>query len=442
HPKILLNKGRLGFTAEDFQRYAPEARPRFRLEWLAVKKELAYLSLHPHYDELSLRAESLDEAELARFDAAISTLPGGPAAYHYLPAHPWQLSRVIRLQFGHLIASGELISLGAFGDEYSPQVSLRTVSNVTRPGRADLKLPLSVLNTSAYRGISGRYVPNGPNLSRRFATLLEDDKFLAERGTRVRRELGGISVAQSEYAAVESAPYRYHEQLGAIWREANLEKDERTILTAALSQRDGEGRSLARALMRRSQLPPADWLRAYFQTVVIPLYHLQVKHGIGLVAHGQNIVLRLKNDIPVGIYLKDFQGDLRLAEGAYSMRDATLGSSASHLPRLPAPHLIHDLITGHFVSVLRFFSAALALDPDPVAEEEFYLILAQEIEAYARGKNIPSAQDLLRPEFERVLLNKVRFTIGYADSAERPLPALGKSLANPIYQALKARGAL
>ncbi|RZA02902.1 MAG: hypothetical protein EOP11_16400, partial [Proteobacteria bacterium] len=39
HPKILLNKGRLGFTAEDFQRYAPEARPRFRLEWLAVKKE-------------------------------------------------------------------------------------------------------------------------------------------------------------------------------------------------------------------------------------------------------------------------------------------------------------------------------------------------------------------------------------------------------------------
>lgn len=392
HPKLLLNKGRLGFTAE----------------------------------------------EEARFQTAAAKLPGGEAAYHFFPVHPWQWQRVVRLHFAGALAAGELHHLGVFGDEYQPQVSLRTLSNVSRPGRADLKLPLTVLNTSAYRGIAGKYVPNGPALSHRFENLLEDDPYLAERGARVRRELGGLTVPHPEYAGVAGAPYRYHEFLGAIWREAALPEGERTLLTAALSQSDESGHSLARALIRASGLPAADWLRAYFQCVVIPLYHLQVRHGIGLVAHGQNVVLRLRNDIPVGVYLKDFQGDLRFAEGKFPIRDATLASSAAHLPRLPAAHLIHDLITGHLVSVLRFFAAGLAADPDPIAEQEFYGVLAEEIAAYEAGQEIPAGLSLLRPEFERVLLNKVRFQIGYADSAERPLPTLGAPLPNPISLALKS----
>lgn len=440
HPKILLNKGRLGFTAEDFLAYAPEAAPRFRLHWLAVKKEAATLSLAPQLSAAGLRAECLDGEEEARLNAVAASLAGGADAYHYFPVHPWQWNRVVRLQFGGALANGTLEHLGVFGDEYQPQVSLRTLSNVSRPGRADLKLPLTVLNTSAYRGISGKYVPSGPALSHRLATLLEDDAFLAERGTRVRRELGGISVTQPEYAKIEGAPYRYHELLGAIWREAGIDAGERTMLTAALSQSDESGASLARALIRRSGLPAADWLRAYFRVVVIPLYHLQAKHGIGLVAHGQNVVLRLKNDIPTGIYLKDFQGDLRFAEGSFPARDATLASSAAHLPRLPAAHLIHDLITGHLVSVLRFFAAALAADPEPVAEEEFYGLLGAELKAYTEGREIPAALSLLRPEFERVLLNKVRFQIGYADSSERPLPALGAPLLNPISLAMSSGG--
>jgi aerobactin synthase len=423
HPKILLNKGRLGWAASDFEAYAPEHGARFRLQWLAVKKEKAVFS--SSLDANALLAECMDSHELARFQA--------PEGYYVFPAHPWQWNRMIRLHFGSALASGELIHLGEFGDTYSPQVSLRTLSNRSRPGRADIKLPLTILNTSAYRGIAGHYVPGAPALSRRFTALIESDPALAN--VRLCREIGALSVPQEEYAAIPGAPYRYQELLGAIWREApsaSEREEEESILTAALLHRDKDGDSLARSLMQLSGLSPEAWLRAYFREVVLPLYHLQKKHGIGLVAHGQNIVLRLKNKFPVGITLKDFQGDLRFAEGAYPERDSVIGSAGAHLPRLPAHYLIHDLITGHFVTVLRFFSAALAEDKDPVSEEHFYALLADEL---TRNGGAP---ELLRPEFERVLLNKVRFKIGYADSDARPLPALGDPLSNPLAKGLYA----
>lgn len=440
HPKILLNKGRIGWSAADMEAYAPEFGARLRLVWLAVRADRATASYGPGVGRLELLREALSEEEEARLLAAADALPEGREAYYFLPVHPWQWQKVIRLQFSAAVARGELELLGTFGDEYAPQISLRTLSNVSRPGRADLKLPLTILNTSAYRGISGKYIPKGPSLSARFAALLEEDTFLRASGARVSRELGGVSLAQEEYAAIEAAPYRYHEQLGAIWRE-NPGVHGETMLTAALFQRDHAEQSVAGALIRRSDLSATEWLRAYFQSVVLPLYHLQVVHGIGLVAHGQNIVLRLENHTPVGMVLKDFQGDLRLAEGSFPQRDATLGTAATHLPRLPAAHLIHDLVTGHFVTVLRFLSAALAADGS-CNEDTFYRLLGEEVQSYLREQNraVPEALSLLRPEFERVLLNKVRFRIGYADSAERPLPALGAPLPNPIIHGLRAGG--
>ena len=48
--------------------------------------------------------------------------------------------------------------------------------------------------------------------------------------------------------------------------------------------------------------------------------------------------------------------------------------------RLPAHYLIHDLLTGHFVTVLRFVSPWLSRMG--VAETQFYRYLHEEIQAY------------------------------------------------------------
>lgn len=47
-----------------------------------------------------------------------------------------------------------MVSLGEFGDQWLAQQSLRTLTNASRRGGLDIKLPLTIYNTSCYRGIT------------------------------------------------------------------------------------------------------------------------------------------------------------------------------------------------------------------------------------------------------------------------------------------------
>lgn len=444
HPKILLNKGRLGFGANDLEHYAPESGPSFRLVWITVRRDQAVASPEMISRAEALLEESFDAKEMERFRStcnAIFEMRGiRRAEYFFLPVHPWQWDRIVRIQYADSIARNELVALGEFGDHYHPQTSLRTLTNVSRPGRLDIKLPLSILNTSAIRGLPLRSLASGPELSRALARLCRQDELLNARGVEVLEEVASIGFAQPDYAELSGAAYRYHEQLGAIWRRtAELpwaeQSGEKSVLTGALFHQDLSGRSLLGEYIRRSGLPAAEWLRAYFRATVVPLYHLQIAYGVGLVAHGQNVILRMKDFRPCGMTLKDFQGDLRISRTANPRRSHFLGPFEGDLSTLPPEHLIHDLVTGHFLTVLRFVSATLQ-ECESFPECEFYRLLREAITGYLAEYPPTSPlignQDLLGKTIDRVLLNSVRFRIGYADSNARPLPLLGTALPNPL----------
>ncbi len=442
HPKLLLNKGRMGFGASDSARYAPESGSPFRLVWVAVREALATVGGSPGFDRGEVLSEAMDESERTRLEATFASLCAerklAPDAYLFLPVHPWQWDRIVQIQFAAEIAAGDLLWLGEFGDAYRPQTSVRTLTNFSRPGRADLKLPLSVLNTSAIRGLSRRHLENAPPLSRAMARLCREDRLLRACETTVLEEFAAIGFGHRLYSEVPGAPYRYHEQLGAIWRKPPAcASGETATLTAALFHRDFEGRSLIGEWIKRSGIGTVEWLRRYFNSVFVPLYHLQLHYGIGLVAHGQNIVLRLRDHAPAGIWTKDFQGDLRLAEGNFPRRHEFLAEFEGRLDSLPPEHLIHDLATGHLLTVLRFVSATL-WECSGFPEARFYALLRESITAYLK-EYPPEAplvgdQDLLRATLNRVLVNKVRFQIGYGDSADRPRPLVGRPLQNPLSQ--------
>lgn len=421
HPKILLNKGRIGWGSGDLEKFAPESQTTFQLHWIAVEQSLARASGLGHK---TLLLESMGAAEAEKL-----SLPG----FVTLPVHPWQWERVIRLHFAGEIAEGKIRHFGAAGDEYRPQISLRTLSNASRPGKMDIKLPLTILNTSAIRGIPAKYTEVAPALSAAIARICAEDSILTGANATALRDPAGVSVAHPVFAQVAGAPYRYHEQLGAIWREcAHLAEGENSLMTGALFHQDSEGHSLIGALIRRSGLQPEDWLKLYFEKVVVPLYHLQLRYGIGLVAHGQNVVLRLKNHAPAGVFLKDFQGDLRITNQENPSRREYLGDLEAKLDRLPPHYLIHDLLTGHFLTVLRFVSAVLE-EQDGFPEREFYGVLADVLEAYhAKVPVGAEGTNLLAEKVARVVLNKVRFSIGYSDSAERPVPMVAEELISPI----------
>lgn len=440
HPKILLNKGRMGWGAQDLLTYAPENEKPFQLAWIAVRRSRIRLSLRAGVELESLYRESLSEEEISSLSSKLKDEGYAVSSYFIAPVHPWQWDRIVQIQFAGEIAMGNIVYLGLAGDLYQPQISLRTLSNVTHPEKSDIKLPLSILNTSAVRGIPSRYIDGAPAVSEAVSRLCATDTFLKASGTDVFEEKAGFSYVQPTFAQVQGAPYRYHELLGAVWRESvhgkTRDPGETGVVTAALFYQDEFGRSLIGAYIEKSGLNPAEWLKRYFEAVVIPLYHLQLKYGLGLVAHGQNIVLKLRDFMPVGMWLKDFHGDLRLSAEESELQKKFLSSVASHLDRLPPHYLIHDLVTGHFLTVLRFVSVVLE-ESDGFSESEFYRILSECVHSYIEKHalaHVNERTDILSEKFHRVLLNKVRFRIGYADSAERPLPMLGEDLKNPLYR--------
>lgn len=437
HPKLLLNKGRMGWGASDLERYAPENEPHFKLVWLALHRDhvTSGLADGASFEELAL--SGLAPQDLERFGRQLTERGLKTGDYLFAPAHPWQWDRILKLQYAGEIAMNRIVALGACGDSYQPQISLRTLSNVSRPAALDLKLPLSILNTSAIRGIPARYIHQAPMVAAAIAKLCESDPVLKTAGAMVLSEQGGLSYRHPEFSQVRGAPYRYHETLGVIWRESAESKlgvGEKAVMSAALMHQDREGRSLIGAYIQKSGLKTPDWLTRYFESVVVPLYHLQLKYGLGLVAHGQNVVLKMTNHIPSGVLLKDFQGDLRLSSEA--PESPLMNTAIKSLDRLPPEYLIHDLLTGHLLTVLRFVSGTLQ-ESEGFPETEFYRLLREVITRYLHAhapQGVDPRVNLLNQKIHRVLLNKVRFKIGYADSAERPLPLVGSDLLNPLVQ--------
>lgn len=430
HPKILLNKGRIGWSAQDLENYSPESNSSFKLFWIAVKNDL----LQGEIPSLDLLDECFDQSSKEVFLAHAHALNINLDKYSFLPVHPWQWNRFIRIQFAALLNTNQIIALGIAGDEYKPQISIRTLSNISRPQKVDIKLPLTILNTSCIRGLPAKTISLGPKVSAILDSIVKEDAFLKQAGVEILKEKAGVALLHPHFAQIKEAPYRYHEYLGGVWRESaksKIKQGELAIIAASLFYQDTQNNSLIGEYIKRSKLSTKAWLEKYFQVVVLPLYHLQLNYGVGMVAHGQNIILKLKDYTPVGMILKDFQGDLRLNQELPAAGKKYFSEIENELTKLPAHYLIHDLITGHFITVLRFISEVME-ESDKIAEKDFYQILSSEIKNYIKDKTINDNQTLLAPTIPRVLLNKVRFAIGYSDSALRPLPMVGSDLKNPL----------
>ncbi|SFK42686.1 aerobactin synthase [Nitrosomonas aestuarii] len=436
HPKLILNKGRIGWSPGDLSAFAPENSNTVKFVRLAIKKNLLTINCAKEHSFEAIATADLSKHEMNHLKQICNDNTIDFDSYYIIPVHTWQWENKIRFFFQKDISSKNIVFLSSTGDDYKPHISIRTFSNYSDRQRYDLKLPISILNTSCVRGIPSHYISVAADISEGVESILKQDDVLVEANTDCLKDLAAFSYVSPEYSDIQDAPYRYKEFLGAIWREPSttkLKQHEKCLMTGSLAFQDNNGNSLIGHLIDKSSLSIEQWLEQYFKKVVIPLYHLQSQYGIGLVAHGQNTLLKLKNSIPSGLIIKDFQGDLRFNKNLPSRtRNKFSVLTLKKIDFLPAEHIIYDLITGHFVSVLRFVSQALFIS-HRFKETNFYHLLGSVISDYENNyptqSNIPS---LMTSNFHRILLNKARFTIGYHDSAQRPRPELGNPLMNPL----------
>jgi len=426
HPKILNNKGRLGWGASSIEEYAPEAGGSFLLHWIAVKREMCLIGAE-------FSSQPFLEASLSKEEITFLGNKVNFEEYLCVPVHPWQWDRYIKIQYLDMIEKKEILSLGELGPGYGPQASIRTLSNLRDPKKSDIKLSLSILNTSTVRGIPQRFIEKGFAVSNWFSELVEADELLKDK-VRIAKESGAASVKANSFTMFKDSPARFHEMLGCICRDSVpslLQKNERAMPVSALFFKvEGENFYFIKEIIQKSDLQASEWLAEYFTNIFIPLYHLQIKHGVGIVAHGQNLILILSENKPKGVILKDFQGDLRLSTDSCHLNNSALSS----LTTLPPEYLIHDLITGHLVTVLRYVSRSME-EAGILNEKSFYQILNQSISRYIEIelKDAPiGAVNLLREEFEKLQVNKVRFEMGYQETSGSPKPLVGKNIKNPI----------
>lgn len=432
HPWLIANKGRVGFSADDLARHGPEARTPVRLPWLAVHRGLAEFRGTSALSEEGVRAHELDPPTVERFTEALREAGVDPAAYVWLPVHPWQLDHVVRTLWAPELATGRLVELGEAPDRHLPTQAIRTLANVDSPARYQVKLPLRVLNTSVYRGIPPHCTLAAPVVTQWLAGLWRADKLIGEWGTQLLGEVASVTVRHPQLSRAGDVPYQWLETMGCIWRDpVALRPGERSWSLAALLHVDRAGRPLV--LEYIGDTDPAVWFAALLRALLRPLLHVLYTYGITFNPHGENVVVITGGDhVPVRVALLDLVDDVNVSVDRVPARGLEPDAHDPVLPRKPWPILRQYVVDALLVGVLRPLAALL-----PLPHDRFWGMVRGEVDAYRdRFPALAARMDegsLTGPEFLRYPLNGYRITLGYRDlTARPPVPKTG-TLPNPLH---------
>jgi aerobactin synthase len=445
HPCLVLNKGRLGFSASDAARYTPEAAGELRLVWFAAAPGLARFTSVPGLTAGALLAEELDSATRQAFGARIAERGGDPDTYVWLPVHPFQADEIVLPLFAPQLADGSMILLGEGPDRYRPLQSVRTLTNLDQPRRRNVKVPLMIRNTLIWRGLCAAQTGCAPPVTTWLRRLRDNDPFLRDECRVVMLgEVASVSVPHPTYTQLPDAPYRFHELLGAIWRQpvhGYLEPGERARTMATLLLEGRDGGAVVAELVRRSGLDAVTWLRAYLTALLPPLLHYLYRYGVSFTPHGENVVLISDHtERPVRIALKDFGSDVEILPDDLPEYDLLPPQVLAKLHRWPATDLAHSILSAICAGHFRFFTDIVERHLG-VAEDTFWRLVREPLDVYhSRFPELAdriAAFNLLGPRFAKVALNREQLTGGgFHERAERDaeFDLMYGTVANPLHR--------
>ncbi len=338
----------------------------------------------------------------------------------FLPVNEWQWHARLQTLFAGELATGRLVPLRLSTDPYFAQQSIRTFVNAERTDRCCVKTTLSVLNTGQYRGLNPDKLALAPKMTGWMRDRLGSDPLLRELGFGMLGEVATVSYRHPSFDQNAEGPYQYREMLGALWREhplGQLRDGERLMTMAALLYVDDSGAPLVGALAYRAGVTLDAWIKAYLYAYLTPLLHCFFKHETYFVAHSENTMLVLSDNMPKRIVLKDFVEEVQVSQTVRreltSEFRAVLGDFEEELIPL---FVLTDVFDGFFR-----YLADLLVTHAAWPEERFWQLVASVVRDYQSRFPELLAQyrrfDLFCAEFPRFCLNKYRLVYhGYADA--------------------------
>jgi siderophore synthetase component len=225
--------------------------------------------------------------------------------------------------------------------------------------------------------------------------------------------VASVSVRHPLLGHLEELPYRFHETLGALWREpmrTRLGPGEQAISFAALPYRGPDGEAVITRLIRQSGMDVSAWLGRMLDLLLTPLLHWLLRYGVGFCPHGQNLIL-ITDDCgtPLRVAIKDFAQGVDLLDEEVPEYAALPAEATTHMLRWP-PHLLaQSLFSSVFAGQLRFL-AEILLDDLSCSRASLWALVREIVGRY-RDENPEAANRfdtsrLFAAEVERVTLNR------------------------------------
>jgi siderophore synthetase component len=301
-----------------------------------------------------------------------------------------------------------------------------------------VKTALSVINMGFMRGLSASYMEATPAINDWLAQLIENDEVLKATGLTIIRERAAVGYRHLEYEAATDRYSPYRKMLAALWRESpvpSLAGGERLATMASLLHVDADGRSFAAALVERSGLTPAEWLRPYLRSYLTPLLHSFYAYDLVYMPHGENVILVLGEDGTVQrAIFKDIAEEIAVMDP-----DAVLPPGVDRIRvEVPDDQKLLSIFTDVFDCFFRFLAANLVTE-GVLDEDTFWQAVADCVRDYQ--ESAPQLADKFRqydmfaPEFTLSCLNRLQLRnneqmVDLADPAGA-LQLIG-TLPNPI----------
>ncbi|MBD0863350.1 IucA/IucC family siderophore biosynthesis protein [Gordonia sp. zg691] len=438
HPCIVANAGRLGFSADDIDRYAPEVGNRFRLVWVAARREDCDVATVSDVDYDAMLVEELGEHTLADFDATLRESGCDPADYRYLPVHPWQWVEKVQKLYAADIAERRIVAVGESPDLYQAQQSIRTVFNASTPTRNYVKVALSIVNMGFTRGMSADYMRTTPLINNWVRGLVADDPYLTAIGFEMIFEVAAIGYRSPTFTPITQPGSEYRKILSALWRQSPVTlatADEQLSTMAALLHVDHHGAPLVGAFIERSGIPASEWVRRYLRTYLHPITYLLYRYELKFSPHGENLILILDDGIPVRAILKDIGEEVSV----FGEPEGLPANCARVLTTEPDEIRNLGVLSDVFDDFLRPLAEVLHTQ-GLVDDAEFWSLVAQSLREFVTAhpdlEDKFAKWDLFAPEFGAVHMNGLQLRnnkrmVDIEDSYASLIDA-GHRLTNPI----------
>ncbi|WP_459212332.1 IucA/IucC family protein [Aquimarina rhabdastrellae] len=438
HPCFVANNGRIGFNAQDYLQYTPEADTTFQLVWIAAHKDRAAYTAIESLPYQTLLQQELGDELIQEFQQKIKDLNLEVSNYIFMPVHPWQwYNKIIRI-FAADIATQKMIYLGLGDDHFSPQQSIRTLFNASHPEKLYTKTALSILNMGFMRGLSPYYMRSTPSITSWITDLFQEDSYLNECGFTMLGEIATIGYRNLNYEPLGRS-VAHNKMLATLWRESpiHLLKEGQHLMTmAAFLHLDSQGKALLPELIKASGISTDEWVQRYLKCYFSPLIHCFYAYELVFMPHGENLIMLMEHNIPVKAIMKDITEEVIVFNEALELPE--------HVQRLYTKATDEtktlSILTDVFDCFFRFMGSIFETQ-STYTQERFWYQVAQCILDYQ--KQHPEFEtkyehyDLFATSFKRCCLNRLQLKnnmqmLDLADPIES-LQFIG-ALENPIAQ--------